>query len=170
MAEGLFSPPVVPDSFLERCLYGKNITHTAGLGQYIWSQSFLLKWVDIYAHWWCYWCSSNPGTIGMIVWNCSYVVMGSLRTAAVTLLLSSYSWAAVSPLHPEERTQRICWADAMRANWPGSRIPQLDYTGLREAGMEGYKVYLCFPEAEIPTWIQNLWWLWCHWAVGTLHC
>lgn len=158
LVEGLFSPPVMPDSFLDRYLCGKSITHTAGLGQYSWSQSCLLKWVM------CCWCSSNPGTIGVIMWNCSYVVMGSLRTAAVTLLLSSYSWAAVSPLHlwREDTEDLLSRCHESKPAWLKSSSTSA-YTGLREAGMEGYKEeYLCFPEAEIPIYIQNLWWLCYH--------
>lgn len=42
----LFSPPVVLDSFLERYLWSKNSTRTAGLVKYSWSQRCILKWMD----------------------------------------------------------------------------------------------------------------------------
>lgn len=128
-------------------LCGKSIPHTAGLGKYSWSQSCLLKWVDRCAHWWCCWCSSNPGTAGVTMWNCSSVFTGSLRTAAVTLFLSSYSWAAVSPLHlwREDIKDLLSRCHESKQAWL-KNSSTLAYTEHREAGMEGYReLYLYFP-------------------------
>lgn len=128
----LVFPTCTPDSFLDRYLCGKNNTHRAALRKYSWSQSCLLKWIDrcslvmllVLIKSWHNW---------EVMWNCSYVVLGSLLHIAPELLC-----------HRCTSEERICWADAVRANKPGSRVPQfLPTLDLEKLAWKDIKKCIC---------------------------